>query len=341
MLGEQSVSRYQKIFLASALVIAGFGVAKFLGQPVLPLQSLWTPNGASHAASIALESTNQNSPAPQPVGNIRLTPEPPIRSTNTALVSQEVATPETPMLTGTLARAATVDRAADFSATPRIFDNPAIVSAPLNDSISSRARLRNEAPRPIGVDPQSPVAIRRMPAIDGMENERHTFADQQPAAMNFTAPKLIESGPPIDSAAAAVVSTAYSAPVAAARESRFAPPPWPDPDEAADPRTHTIVDGDSLEKLASRYLGDPRRSREVFELNRDVLSAPDLLPIGAELKLPERLATASSRRDGFSPNSSDWKTNGADSANKNASPAANAPQVITPRAQLAPPIMVQ
>jgi hypothetical protein len=51
-------------------------------------------------------------------------------------------------------------------------------------------------------------------------------------------------------------------------------------------RTHTIVDGDTLAKLAGRYLDDPRRSDEIFVLNRGVLSDPELLPIGAELTIP-------------------------------------------------------
>jgi nucleoid-associated protein YgaU len=54
------------------------------------------------------------------------------------------------------------------------------------------------------------------------------------------------------------------------------------------PRTHAVVDGDSLPKLAERFLGDPQLANQIFDLNRDVLSSSDLLPIGAELKLPPR-----------------------------------------------------
>jgi nucleoid-associated protein YgaU len=51
-------------------------------------------------------------------------------------------------------------------------------------------------------------------------------------------------------------------------------------------RTHRIVDGDTLEELAQRYLGSADRAREIFDANRDVLADPKLLPIGAELKMP-------------------------------------------------------
>ena len=53
------------------------------------------------------------------------------------------------------------------------------------------------------------------------------------------------------------------------------------------PRTHIVVDGDSLKKLASRYLDDPHRDWEIFKLNRDSLQDPELLPIGAVLKIPD------------------------------------------------------
>ena len=53
------------------------------------------------------------------------------------------------------------------------------------------------------------------------------------------------------------------------------------------PRTHIVVDGDSLKKLASRYLDDPHRDWEIFKLNRDSLRDPELLPIGAVLKIPD------------------------------------------------------
>jgi nucleoid-associated protein YgaU len=57
-------------------------------------------------------------------------------------------------------------------------------------------------------------------------------------------------------------------------------------DETA--RSHKIVDGDTLAALAQRYLGSAARAEEIFKANRDVLNDPELLPIGAELKIPPR-----------------------------------------------------
>ena len=51
-------------------------------------------------------------------------------------------------------------------------------------------------------------------------------------------------------------------------------------------RIHVVHPGDSLDRLAERYLNDEARSFEIFNLNSDVLANPHLLPIGAELKIP-------------------------------------------------------
>jgi nucleoid-associated protein YgaU len=51
-------------------------------------------------------------------------------------------------------------------------------------------------------------------------------------------------------------------------------------------RTHTVIDGDTLRSLAKRYLGSADRHAEIFEANRQLLSNPELLPIGAKLKIP-------------------------------------------------------
>jgi nucleoid-associated protein YgaU len=55
-------------------------------------------------------------------------------------------------------------------------------------------------------------------------------------------------------------------------------------------RRHRLTDGDSLERLAERYLGNPARAGEIFEANRDLLPAPDLLPLGRIIRIPPREA---------------------------------------------------
>jgi nucleoid-associated protein YgaU len=53
-------------------------------------------------------------------------------------------------------------------------------------------------------------------------------------------------------------------------------------------RTHVVIDGDTLTRLADRYLDDSDRSTEIYGLNRDLLTNPELLPIGVELRIPPR-----------------------------------------------------
>jgi nucleoid-associated protein YgaU len=55
-------------------------------------------------------------------------------------------------------------------------------------------------------------------------------------------------------------------------------------------QTHTIVDGDTLQSLSQHYLGRADRYMELFQYNRDVLRNPDVLPIGAELRIPSQVA---------------------------------------------------
>lgn len=49
------------------------------------------------------------------------------------------------------------------------------------------------------------------------------------------------------------------------------------------PLRHRIVDGDTLEQLAEKYLGASNRASDIYRENQRILPAPDLLPIGAEL----------------------------------------------------------
>lgn len=59
------------------------------------------------------------------------------------------------------------------------------------------------------------------------------------------------------------------------------PAPW---------RSHTVVDGDTLSTLATRYLGSPARFAEILEANRTLLRSADMLPIGTVLRIPPQAA---------------------------------------------------
>ncbi|MNR94730.1 N-acetylmuramoyl-L-alanine amidase sle1 precursor [compost metagenome] len=70
-------------------------------------------------------------------------------------------------------------------------------------------------------------------------------------------------------------------------EAKPAPKPEPKPEPKPAPApTVTVQSGDSLSAIAARTLGNGERWREIFDLNRDQLSDPNLIHPGQVLKLP-------------------------------------------------------
>jgi len=57
----------------------------------------------------------------------------------------------------------------------------------------------------------------------------------------------------------------------------------------ARPRSYRLRDGDTLEKLAERFLGSRERAIEIFEANREALARPDLLPVGTTITIPAKV----------------------------------------------------
>ncbi|MFH1745971.1 MAG: LysM peptidoglycan-binding domain-containing protein [Planctomycetota bacterium] len=50
--------------------------------------------------------------------------------------------------------------------------------------------------------------------------------------------------------------------------------------------TYVVEEGDTLISIARNVLKDGDRWREIYDLNRDKLDNPDVIPVGTELKLP-------------------------------------------------------
>ena len=76
-----------------------------------------------------------------------------------------------------------------------------------------------------------------------------------------------------------------SLPLTALQDAQAAPVSAPPPPPAA-LATHQVQPGETLFGLALRYLGDGRRYPELFELNRDRLANPRLIPSGMVLRIP-------------------------------------------------------
>lgn len=338
------MSRFQKIFFASVLVIVGFSVAKFLGQPVLPKQVAQALQAPRFLTPVGDQPVAWDVGSAQITTGVRLLPDMSAARSGVPAASDVAVAPEPPRLGNAIAPVAATSENADTSAPPRMLDFGPVTSTPIGESGASRARLRNEAPRSVGIDPQSPAAIHRAPPVDVAGSSPYKVPDTMPASTNpWIAPQLMNAGyADRGSSQQNAIPASYVMPGNQTPESQFAPPPWPVPEEAPEPKTHIVSDGDSLERLATRYLADPKRSREIFELNRDLLTSPDLLPIGTELKIPDRVVTNSWDRRSYQP-SPIAAQSAREIARPSVAPAqpSAVPQGIIPRAQLAAPVMVQ
>ncbi|MCC7476427.1 MAG: LysM peptidoglycan-binding domain-containing protein [Pirellulales bacterium] len=324
------MSVFRKLFIATALVATGLGVALLLGEPDrvrTAFDAAISPHAhhptggqvaGSQSVTPAASSAREQTP-PLLAGSVQLVPE-----SQAADLEPPNALPQAPALLSALeSNTQSVVNRPLLSRMPV----PASIASPLQatagsarDSTVPAARLRDEAPRAIGNEPRSPSTVRRAPPITTNENEplsRSRPIDPRISAAasswddvsSPSAPTPINNqhNPPrLDDVA--LLAAGYSAegvpratiradytvpnfPVADARENMrpVSPPPWPAPIAAEEgPRIHVVVDGDSLERLAATYLDDAQRNREIYELNREVLSQPDLLPIGAELKIPNK-----------------------------------------------------
>lgn len=52
-------------------------------------------------------------------------------------------------------------------------------------------------------------------------------------------------------------------------------------------RNYTVVQGDSLSKIAKHHYGDANKWRKIYEANKDIIKDPDLIHPGQSLRIPE------------------------------------------------------
>lgn len=172
------------------------------------------------------------------------------------------------------------------------FRNVAPEFAPTDPSDASVMPISEAVPRPARPAPLPKQSAHATPAL-----ERHVAAKMASTAEDATAaPALtgldVENHPALanHSLEAPTTCPTSSRSVDAARDARPAyatSRPVPSEDSAwPEEVVHIVRNGDTLEKLAQRYLGDEGRALELFDLNREQLANPHLLPIGAELRIP-------------------------------------------------------
>jgi len=276
---EEPVTVSSKLLLAVALVASGFGVGKLLGEPAQRTLARLQAPLANPAKLFA-----RTIPTPPTAGGARLVPDFGATASNDRVVAFPRAPVAAPLLPD--------------DTTP--FETAQSTSVPFNDNIEAsfsireprfeaRATLRNEAPRPLTIESRLPSAV--------STPSPNAPATTQPVESQSVTYDSIPWNPPVQTAGGMAPSNALTPAIPASYNDMvpqvasivpIAPPPWPAPEESQGPRAHIVVDGDTLARLAGRYLDDPRRSNEIYEANRGALTDPELLPIGVELVIPAR-----------------------------------------------------
>jgi nucleoid-associated protein YgaU len=51
-------------------------------------------------------------------------------------------------------------------------------------------------------------------------------------------------------------------------------------------QSYTVLAGDTLSKIAKKFLGSANRWHEIYDANRDQISNPDMIRVGQVLKIP-------------------------------------------------------
>lgn len=266
----------KKLFIAAVILSAGFGLAVLFGPPADPYVPTKSFSGSHRAVDThaLIGQTADGVRNPNTIGSTYLVPEVShapetgLAATNARLSMETKANlPERGPVDSPPVDSHPQARLVGVGASPQQLDGyaesrpqvsalpQAGVQASAESAVATVVYPRAVSPEvPSGRDQQEPLALPSPPVLQASFDSPGRSEASGPPALN-----PIRSDPP-----------AYTA-----------------------PRTHIIADGDSLPRLAERYLGDPQRGQEIFALNEGVLTHPDLLPIGVELRIPPR----SSRSD--------------------------------------------
>lgn len=178
----------------------------------------------------------------------------------------------------------------------QVLDDDPVAPPPVNAKAKS-AGASGAGPQPAGRSdrPDSPVPGPQDPARAGDTPRFHDVAAKETlwtiAAAELgsgTRYKELASWNGLTADAPLQVGTRLrlAPPAAAADKAAAATPPPKKEKDAASERTHKLAKGESLSKLAARYLGDANRWREIQSLNK--IADPANVPVGSVIKIPQQ-----------------------------------------------------
>lgn len=295
------MSRSRKLIVAAVLLAGGYGLALVASglSDLLWARRLIGGGATSHSGGASLESNSISGPTA--VGTARLVPDSASRPVEAKSALQGTA-PTTSTAAHSTPPPTWLVPAQQAGWTEASNDKQGDGTAAANHLAGSSVAADVRA------EDGDATTLERQPRarLTDVARSSVTAAGQRSASQGLSASpwdRWPRWDPPAASVARATIddrepaATASIGPPSAphAHHASFDGSADADADDLAELRTHFVVDGDSLSKLAERYLDDPQLGDAIYQLNRDSLSDPELLPIGTELRIPARRMARSSR----------------------------------------------
>lgn len=164
---------------------------------------------------------------------------------------------------------------------PRLAEPSRLAAAPTGpqpgEDISAQvAQLRRE------LEGARAAQSRQAEASAAQERERAALIAQLRTENGALAARLTQTQGTIDQIAGSLRLAGPAASIVASGVAPTGPVPAP----AAEVRTHTVAQGDSLSRLSQRYYGTPNRWQEIYQANSEVLQNSSTLRIGQQLRIP-------------------------------------------------------
>lgn len=164
-----------------------------------------------------------------------------------------------------------------------------VPSEPRTSTVAPAREAVTQQPSPVPADKSKAPAVpaeRQIPATMASTAELTTPTTAGPGFDVENHPALAEGMQSVPPAANPFVKPQQAMPTTTARPAYATGDQQTEQADWPEEVIHIVQNGDTLEKLAKRYLGDAGRALELFDLNRQQLTNPHLLPIGAELRIP-------------------------------------------------------